>query len=305
MKMGLRAVVVLAAASVGPVAFGQMTGVSHPEQVPVTTSPEGISQPVVYEAPAQVVVIPAVAVPAAAPALKERVAAETAAPVVTETAMVRPAAALREDDEAHVPRGVRVNPDAGIVTGLEGPTNQMPVGAMMKVRLNQDLSSGKTRVGTPFTAELTQPMERDGHVLLPVGSLVRGKVTDVHGGKRMGGSAMIHLQPNSVTLPDGTKYTLDAQLIDTELYKRTKVDEEGSLVRKDHVAGTLAAVGLSTGSGAAAGAVFGGWPGALIGAGIGAGVSTVVWLRADHQTELPAGTELTLGLTRPLTVGVE
>lgn len=40
-------------------AGAQRSGVSHPEQIPVTTSPEGIAQPVVYEgAPAEQMAAP-------------------------------------------------------------------------------------------------------------------------------------------------------------------------------------------------------------------------------------------------------
>ena len=94
-------------------------------------------------------------------------------------------------------------------------------------------------------------------------------------------------------------------MIDSSLYKSTTVDDEGTIERADHGKATLAAVGLATGAGAAAGGVFGGWPGAIVGGVVGAGVSTVVWLKQDHQAELPAGTEVVLSLTSPLKVGAE
>ncbi len=309
MKLGLRAAVwAMVAVVPAGAALGQVTGVSHPDEVPVTTSPEGISQPIVYEVPAAVLVVPAV---------KERQAEE---PPVVRAAMAQPALATKpvgapvsegsvsprmEDRTERTQERLHEDPDAGIVTRVYGPSNQLPVGAMLKIRLRQDLATDKTIVGTSFTGALVDPVERDGRVLLPAGSTVRGRITEVHGGKRISGSASIHLEPTSVTLPDGTQYNLHAQVIDTSMYHSTKVDDEGTILRKDHAKGTLAAVGLATGAGAAAGGVFGGWPGAIVGGVVGAGISTVVWLKQDRQAALPTGTEVVFSLTGALTVGSE
>ena len=297
MKIGIRATVAVMLTVPAVFATGQMTGVSHPEEVPVSTSPEGIAQPVMYEAPA------ATSLPTTrnAPVLQARPAST---PVLS--ASMSPVAATsapREDSvlAVHGPQ----DPDASIVSRIDGPANQLPIGTIVKTKLGQELSTTRTIAGASWSAELTEAVERDGRVLIPAGSVLNGRVTDVHGGKRITGAASIHLLPQSVVLPDGTRYALHAQVIDTGLYKQTKVSEEGTIIRRDHAGKTLATMTLSTGSGAAAGAVFGGWPGALIGAGIGAGVSTVVWLKQDRQTALPAQTAVTFALTAPMTVGLQ
>jgi hypothetical protein len=314
-----------------PALSAQTTGVSHPEEIPVTTSPEGVAQPLVYEG--QTVSTTVVS----APALKQRTqAAEPIAYVPSDPPVAVAAAPIRLQPQNYpeptvqpppvrdlqaavdsepvaqsVPQQtsqgfiIPADPDAGIVTRVPGPGNEIPVGSMLRVRLLEKLSTGATLPGALFTAELEQSVERDGRILLPAGSIVRGKVTEVHGGRRISGTASIHLAPNSVVLPDGTTYQLRAQVIDTSLVHSQKVDDEGTILGSDHVKGTVAAFGLSTGAGAAAGAVLAGWPGAIIGAAAGAGVSTVVWLKQDHQTELPVGTSLTFGTTAPLLVGMQ
>ena len=305
-KLGLRAAVfaVVAAVPAGA-ALGQTTGTSHPDEIPVTTSPEGIAQPVVYEAPASgIVIVPAVPLAAVN---RPVVQASVARPVLVQEresgAAVSEASVAPRDTARQM--HLRDDPDAGIVTRVPGPGNELPVGAMLKIRLRQGLTTNATTVGTVFTAALVDAVERDGHVLLPAGSTVQGKVTEVHAGKRSSGSGYLHLEPFSVTLPDGTRYELHAQVIDTSLYRTTKVDDEGTISRNSGGKGTAAAIGLSTGAGAAAGGVFGGWPGAIVGGVVGAGISTVVWLRQDRQAELPAGTEVVLGLTGALAVGTE
>jgi hypothetical protein len=49
------------------------------------------------------------------------------------------------------------------------------------------------------------------------------------------------------------------------------------------------------------GGLIGGGPGVLIGGVIGASSTTAHWLTKHHSAILPAGTELTLELNRPLT----
>jgi hypothetical protein len=51
------------------------------------------------------------------------------------------------------------------------------------------------------------------------------------------------------------------------------------------------------------GGLIGGGPGVAIGAAVGATATTVHWLAKHRSATLPAGTELTLELNRPMTIG--
>ena len=137
-------------------------------------------------------------------------------------------------------------------------------------------------------------------MILPIGSMVEGRVTEVHSGRRISGRAALHLEVHDVTLPDGTHYVIHAQLIDTDQYDHSNVDSEGTLVRRDHPKETLAAMSVATGGAAAAGAMMGGGVGALVGAGIGAGASTILWLKQDRQEALPKDSLLVFSLTAPM-----
>jgi hypothetical protein len=192
--------------------------------------------------------------------------------------------------------------DAGVVTYVPSRPGEVPEGALVKVRLREDLSTLTTRPGTKFTADVSEAVMRDGRVIVPVGSLLEGRVTWVRGGKRIGGAAAIHLEPRTLTLPDGMQYVLRAQAIDTDHWDTMKVDGEGTILRRDHSKKTAAAIGLSAGGGLAAGAMMGGVPGALIGAGVGAGVGTVVWLKEDRQAELNKNLGVVFSLTEPMSV---
>ena len=194
------------------------------------------------------------------------------------------------------------NPDAGIVTRVPSRPGEVPDGTLVKVKLMEEPSTLTTKPGTSFSAEVSEPVLRDGQVVVPVGALLEGRVTWVREGKRVGAAAAIHLEARTVTLPDGSRYMLRARVIDTDSWDDTKVDGEGTILRKDHPKAMDAMTTLSTVGGMAAGAAMGGVPGAVIGAGLGAGVSTTVWMRQDRQADLPKDLGVVFCLTEPMRV---
>jgi hypothetical protein len=208
--------------------------------------------------------------------------------IVTTTVSDQPAAADSAAD------------DSGIVTSVPEREGEIREGTLLKARITQGLSTTNTLEGSPFSALLTQPVEKDGRVILPIGSTVEGRVTEVRSGRRISGRAALHLEAHDVTLPDGSHYVIHAQLIDTDQTDHSTIDSEGTLLRRDHPKETLAAMSVATGGAAAAGAMVGGGVGALVGAGIGAGASTILWLKQDRQEALPKDSLLVFSLTTPM-----
>ena len=320
MKLLLAAAFALAA--VPAVAQDQTTGVSNPPPAEITASPDEVAAPIQRAKPS-----PDVAYAPGSPAAQSNVAPASQTPQTSFGQYVpyRPAGSPAEiqrprdpdaeivtsvpSTDASLQRAYRssdpnagVDEDAGIVTRVPSRENEVPAGTEIATRIRETLSTEKTAVGTPFTAEVIAPMERDGRVIIPVGSILRGRVTVVRGGRRISGAAAIHLQPESVTLPDGTHYILHAQVVDTTQHNVTRVSSEGTILRRDHVKGTLAAMSLTTGGAAATGAVLGGVPGFFIGAGIGAGVSTAWWLKQDRQEVVPENTGIIFSLSVPMQI---
>jgi hypothetical protein len=257
--------------------FAQMSGTSHPE---------ALDDNITVAAPQNSTVV----VTTPAPALRPRVVE----PVV--------AAAPRAEAEVVRPplRAAEVDPDAGIVTSYPYDENALVEGTLLKARLVGSLSTESTRQGSHFIATLTQNVEHDGKVILPVGASLEGRVTEVRAGKRISGGAAIHLEPETVTLPDGTLYRLTARVIDLDSGHSSHVNDEGTIVGGNHTTGHVATLAATTGGGAVAGAVLGGGVGAAVGAGIGAGVGGVLWLNQDRQQTLGDGTELVFSLNRPM-----
>ena len=202
-------------------------------------------------------------------------------------------------DAEHVDVSNGDDVDAQIITTLPERAGELREGTLLRTQIRETLSTSSTLEGTKFTAEVVEPVEKDGKVVIPVGSVLEGRVTQVHGGRRITGAAALHLETREVTLPDGTHYVVHAQLIDTSR-SDFRVTDEGTLKRKDHPKEMLAVAGGVTGAGAVAGAMLGGGVGAAVGAGIGAGVSTVIWLKQDRQATLNKNVSLVFSLTAPM-----
>jgi hypothetical protein len=275
------AALVLAAAPV--FAQNPAMGVSHPDPAPITSDD-------VAPAPKPLTPRPSAAIPA------------TPAPATTE--VYGPYVPYSGPKAAGAPVVTHVVPvenpeDAMIVTSVPERAGELREGTLLRTKMISTLSTESTVTGSRFTAELTEPIERNGRVIIPVGSILEGRVTEVHGGKRISGGALLHLETSNVTLPDGTHYIVHAQVIDTGK-SDFNVSDEGTLKKKGHVKETLVVMGGVTGAGAATGAMIGGGVGAAVGAGIGAGVSTVIWFKQDRQATLPKDVQLVFSLTAPM-----
>jgi hypothetical protein len=262
-------------------AFAQMSGVSHPDSTAITSDDA-------VPAPKPLAPRPSAAKPATAPSSETygayvpyTGAKVASAPVVTHAMPV-------EDPE-----------DAMIVVDVPEREGTLREGTLLKTKMVDTLSTESTMPGTRFSAAVTEAVERNGRVIIPIGSILEGRVTEVRGGRRISGGALLHLETNNVTLPDGTHYIVHAQVIDTGR-SEFKVTDEGTLKKKDHAKETLAVMGGVTGAGAVSGAMIGGGIGAAVGAGIGAGVSTVIWLKQDRQATLPKDVSLVFSLTTPM-----
>ncbi|MGA7158662.1 MAG: hypothetical protein WBY53_17580 [Acidobacteriaceae bacterium] len=267
--------------------FAQMTGTSHPEDLDDT-------QPVLtpdtshYVPPSHAATVTTPAPAPYTPTLYQR---------TPQYAQVPNQTAANHSDAAAVG-----DPDGQIITSVPIGPDEIPIGTTINAMLQQPISTETTRQGSRFTAQLTTDVSRNGVVLLPTGSIVYGRISHIHGGRRISGPSAIHLVPDSVSLPDGTVYPLHAEVTDLDHYAASHVNAEGTIVGNPHPGQTVAAVGITTTSAVVAGALIGGGVGAVVGLGVGAGAATIWWLKHDRQQELATGTSIVFTLNTPLQV---
>jgi hypothetical protein len=186
-----------------------------------------------------------------------------------------------------------------LATMLAAQNAPVPAGTVLMVKLETTLATFSNKPGDPFRGSLTQPVVVGGQTLLPAGTVVEGRVTKVSEPRRISGKPTIGILPETVILPTGEHLYLDATLTDTNI-PGTDVNSEGQFKGSGHSRGDQIEVGGGAAGGMLIGGLVGGPVGVVVGGAIGAGGTTTHWLVKHHSAIMPAGTELTLELNRPL-----
>jgi hypothetical protein len=176
----------------------------------------------------------------------------------------------------------------------------VPAGTALMVKLETTLATFSNKPGDPFRGTLSQPVMVNGRVVIPSGTVVEGRVTKVAEPRRISGKPTIGILPEALILPTGERLFLDATLTDTNIGEGTDVDREGQFKGSGHDRRDQVETGGGTAGGMLIGGLIGGPPGILIGGIVGAGSTGAHWLSKHRSATLPAGTELTLELNRPL-----
>jgi len=167
----------------------------------------------------------------------------------------------------------------------------------IRVRMNDELSSSNARVGQRFTTTVVDPVYADGTEVIPAGSKVTGRITEVkRAARRKAGTMSVAFV--SVTMPNNRTYTIDGALTETER-DTVNVDNESEVEGRSTTKRDVIFIGGGAGTGAAIGAIAGGGKGAGIGAGIGAGLGVAGSLFSKgEEAKVKAGTEFGVVLNR-------
>ena len=189
-----------------------------------------------------------------------------------------------------------------VVSAVAQNNISLPAGTSMKVKLENALTTFSSKSGDPFSARVTEAVMLGGKPVIPVGATVQGRVTKTSEPRRIAGKPTIAILPETVVLPNGEHYMLNAALVDTSVRNGTDVNNEGQFKGKGHDGKDMTEIGMGTGGGMLVGGLIGGGKGVLIGGAVGATATVAHWLSKRSSTMLPAGTELVMELSRPLSM---
>lgn len=153
---------------------------------------------------------------------------------------------VRADSEKHSAETARHAPGVHNVT--------IPAGTILRVRIDDPLSTARNNIGDPFTGTLVEPVVMSGEEVLPAGARFKGRVTASVRSSRLQGRAVIGITLNCYELR-GSQHpvmtSLDAQTSDSQIKQNIEL------------------IGGAAGQDALIGAVAGGGKGAAIGTGGG------------------------------------
>ena len=186
-----------------------------------------------------------------------------------------------------------------------GQTITVPSGTRLGVTLENGISTNSAKPGDSVYFRTSFPVTMNNKVVIPVGSYLRGEVTDSKRPGRVKGKGELRIRLNTLILPNGYTVDLNAEPHSTD-GGGTKTDSEGKITGpggKGKDAGTIA---TTTATGAGIGAIAAGGKGAGIGAGIGgvAGLAAVLLSRGP-EAQLPRGSSMDLVLERDLQLEAE
>ncbi|MCX7640869.1 MAG: hypothetical protein N2Z23_10575 [Pyrinomonadaceae bacterium] len=176
-------------------------------------------------------------------------------------------------------------------------------GTVIRVRMNDTLSSKTARVGDRFTVNVIEPVySNNGVLVIPVGSVITGRVDAVTPAKKGGKPGTLDVSFVSVRLPNGVTRAINGSLTSLTA-DDAKSDEEGT-ARGDRMKHRkVIFIGGGAGGGAIIGAAVGGAKGAVIGGIIGAGAGLLgERLTKGEEAEVKPNTEFGVYLNQSITM---
>jgi hypothetical protein len=195
-------------------------------------------------------------------------------------------------------RSAADDPDGDIVHPAAMPPGMLGQGTEIRARLLDRLSTAMNQSGDPFHARVASDVYQNDQVMIPTGAEIDGTIVQVSSG-RAGGHGSMLLRPETVVLPDGSRYRLYAETAGTP-GNNTRVGSEGEITPGSRLKRDGTEYGGAVGAGAVTGAIVAGPVGALAGTLIGAGAVTVHLLVDHPQATLDEGTVVLFTLTQPL-----
>ena len=176
----------------------------------------------------------------------------------------------------------------------------IPSGTRVPVALKHAVSSKGTREGDAVYAETTFPVVANGRVLIPAGTFVQGRVSNIQRGGRIKGRAEVLMHFTTLIYPSGYTVLLPGAVENAPGVDKTSVKDEEGTIRSDSQKGEkIGTVASSAGTGAVVGGLSNGGKGALIGAGVGGAVGTAIaLLTRGNDVKLDAGTTLEIVIQR-------
>lgn len=178
-----------------------------------------------------------------------------------------------------------------LVTAQSDSIYRLPVGTRIRLKMDVELSSRVANVNDTFTATVAKAVMVRDTVILPVGTIVEGRVDSVTMAASGGHNGELDPIFESIRVAKSSSQKIDAVLVN-------------KLTPPSSMTGVMSLIG-GTVIGAVIGAASKTNNGALIGAGVGAGAGTAVALmRKGKDVRIRTGEEFDIELKHELVLPV-
>jgi hypothetical protein len=178
---------------------------------------------------------------------------------------------------------------------------RIPSGTRVGVVLENGISTRSAKVGDSLYFRTSFPITQNNHIVIPVGSYLRGELLETKRPGRIKGKGEFRMRLNTLIFPNGYTVDLNAAPRSADSGGKETMDSEGKVTGPGGKGKDVGTVAETTVTGAGVGAIAGGAKGAGIGAGIGGviGLATVLLTRGP-DAQLPRGSALDIVLEHEL-----
>ncbi len=169
---------------------------------------------------------------------------------------------------------------------------QLEAGTKIRLQMDTEINSAVSGVNDTFTTKLSEPVKVRETIVLPVGTVIEGRIIKAERAANGGKGGSLSLKFETIRFENGEKREIEGVLVN---------ELKAASSQKANV---LTVVG-GTALGALIGAVSGSSNGALIGAGVGAGTGTgVAFIRKGKNVRIKTNEKFEIELTKAVTLPV-
>ncbi len=180
---------------------------------------------------------------------------------------------------------------------------RIPAGTRVAVVLENGISTRSARAGDSVYFHTSFPITQNNHIIIPVGSYLRGELIETKRPGRVKGRGEFRMRLDTLIFPNGYTVDLNATPRSADSGGKETMDSEGKVVGAGGKGKDAQTVAETTATGAGIGAIADGPKGLGIGAGIGAvaGLGAILLTRGP-EAELPRGSTLDIVLEHELSL---
>jgi len=178
---------------------------------------------------------------------------------------------------------------------------RIPAGTRVAVVLENGISTRSAKAGDSVYFHTSFPITQNDHIVIPVGSYLRGELIETKRPGRVKGRGEFRMRLDTLIFPNGYTVDLNATPRSADSGGKETMDSEGKVVGAGGKGEDVKTVAETTAAGAGIGAIADGPKGLGIGAGIGAvaGLGAILLTRGP-EAELPRGSTLDIVLEHEL-----
>src|SRR5712692_3613749 len=209
------------------------------------------------------------------------------------TVSIACAAQQPQGPQSTAPTPVAPAPPPAAPQAGTGERITVPAGTRVGVVLQNGISTHNAKAGDSVYLQTSFPITQNNHVVIPVGSYLRGELLEAKRPGRIKGGGEFRMRLHTLIFPNGYTVDLNAAPRSADTGGRETMDPEGKVTGPGGKGKDVGTVAATTVTGAGIGAIAAGAKGAGIGAGVGGllGLGAVLLTRGP-DAELPRGSAL-------------